>query len=97
TTAGPWRTLRPSTRRRCAARRCSTSCPWSRTPTAAWARRGSWRRSGDASMSEETPEEKRLREALEREAAQAGAESDAKNPAEGLGAIKDKIARKRKG
>jgi hypothetical protein len=48
-------------------------------------------------MSEETPEEKRLREALEREAAQAGAESDAKNPAEGLGAIKDKIARKRKG
>lgn len=48
-------------------------------------------------MSEETPEEKRLREALEREAAEAGAKADAKNPAEGLGAIKDRIARKRKG
>lgn len=48
-------------------------------------------------MSEEAPEEKRLREALEREAAEAGAKADAKNPAERLGAIKDRIARKRKG
>lgn len=45
----------------------------------------------------ETEEERKIREALEREAEEAKRKSDRQNPAEGLGKIRDKIEKKRRG